>query len=101
MIVRCKDLTYLDDRPVFPRDRACAEAWAKGGIEAEKEERQKWQNKDRQKMNASVAYLRNLREKAEAKRAAMEASGEVEESSSASDRYLFPGALLVLLESFA
>lgn len=85
MIVRCKDLTYLDDRPVFPRDRACAEAWAKGGIEAEKEERQKWQNKDRQKMNASVAYLRNLREKAEAKRAAMEAAGEVEESASASD----------------
>ncbi|XP_020286917.1 uncharacterized protein LOC109856264 [Pseudomyrmex gracilis] len=27
MILKCKDLQYLDDRPVFPRDRACAEAW--------------------------------------------------------------------------
>ena len=84
--MRCKDLTYLDDRPVFPRDRACAEAWMKGGIEAEKEERQKWQNKDRQRMNASVAYLRNLREKAEVKRAALDAADETEESKSASDR---------------
>ncbi|KAK1124203.1 hypothetical protein K0M31_006578 [Melipona bicolor] len=26
MILKCKNLKYLDDRPVFPRDRACAEA---------------------------------------------------------------------------
>jgi len=56
--VRCKELTYLDDRPVFPRDRACAEAWQRGGIEAEKAERAKWQNKERLKIESSMNYLR-------------------------------------------
>jgi len=66
--VRCKELTYLDDRPVFPRDRACAEAWAKGGSEAEKAERVRWQNKDRLKIEEGFSYLRKLRERAEKKR---------------------------------
>ncbi|XP_015766609.1 PREDICTED: dynein assembly factor 1, axonemal-like, partial [Acropora digitifera] len=26
-IIKIKELRYLDDRPVFPRERACAEAW--------------------------------------------------------------------------
>jgi len=47
-------LTYLDDRPVFPRDRACAEAWERGGREAEKEERQKWDNAEHKKIMDSV-----------------------------------------------
>ena len=27
LILVCENLQYLDDRPVFPRDRACAVAW--------------------------------------------------------------------------
>uniref|UniRef100_H2YBX6 Uncharacterized protein n=1 Tax=Ciona savignyi TaxID=51511 RepID=H2YBX6_CIOSA len=68
LIVRLRQLTYLDDRPVFPRDRACAEAWHNGGHEAEKMERQRWVNKERQKIQESVDYLYNIRKDAEAKR---------------------------------
>lgn len=27
MILKCRNLNYLDDRPVFQRDRACTDAW--------------------------------------------------------------------------
>lgn len=49
-----KNLQYLDDRPVFPRDRACAEAWAAGGVEAERAERELWASKERKQIQDSV-----------------------------------------------
>ncbi|CAB1339369.1 unnamed protein product [Coregonus sp. 'balchen'] len=44
MIIRLKQLTYLDDRPVFPKDRACAEAWGTAGPEGERRERESEEN---------------------------------------------------------
>lgn len=57
MILECKSLTYLDSRPVFPRDRACAQAWKSGGFSAEKREHEQWNREERRKIQKSVNSL--------------------------------------------
>ncbi|KAF5284151.1 hypothetical protein FQR65_LT00151 [Abscondita terminalis] len=62
LTLACTQLKYLDDRPVFPRDRACAEAWKRGGIAEEQAERQRWINRENQRIMDSVDDLLRLRD---------------------------------------
>ncbi|CAG0882931.1 unnamed protein product [Cyprideis torosa] len=54
-----KDLRYLDDRPVFEKERACVQAWSEGGIEAENLCRDQWNENEKKKMqDQATAFLK-------------------------------------------
>ena len=60
MILRLKSLTYLDTRPVKEQDRLCAEAWEKGGVDAERKLKEKWAEDRLEATKASVKNLMRL-----------------------------------------
>ena len=75
-------MRYLDDRPVFPKDRACAEAWARGGREEEKAERERWAAADRKKIDDSLESLRKIKVQSEQRRKFYEEKRKQAEASS-------------------
>ncbi|KAF6213384.1 hypothetical protein GE061_011103 [Apolygus lucorum] len=66
MVVECKNLTYLDDRPIFEIDRDAYEAWAVGGDDAEEAARKAHRDKEMKKIRDSVYALINMRDRTRA-----------------------------------
>ena len=59
-IARIRTLKYLDDRPVFPEDRRLAEAWARGGREAEQTERKAINDEKRASERKNMEAFRKM-----------------------------------------
>lgn len=70
LISRLKNLTYLDDRPVFEKERLAVEAWVRGGVDAERDERQRQRDAERAEMHKNFEAMRRLQEEARVKRIA-------------------------------
>ena len=57
LILTCGDLTYLDQRPVKPRDRECAEAWSVGGMAAERALKERWAKAEEDRMHQHIRRM--------------------------------------------
>ncbi|XP_052897726.1 dynein axonemal assembly factor 1 homolog [Anopheles moucheti] len=79
LILECKSLTYLDSRPVFDKDRACAEAWKRGGYEAERKEHLRWVKEEQRKMRRSINATLRLRHRGDGEPELLKTSSDEEE----------------------
>lgn len=78
-IAKVKTLTYLDDRPVFEEDRRHAEAYNRGGIDAERAERDIMRaERDAKQLKQHTDFKNMMRKAREEKRAADEAKAKAQ-----------------------
>jgi len=61
MIAALKGLSYLDDRPVFELERVCAEAWAEGGLDAEREARRRFKEAEAERDRANFEAMLQIK----------------------------------------
>lgn len=87
-IVRCPQLTYLDDRPVFPKERAQADAFFNGwegipaGREAERAARLAFVAAEKEKQNQGIRHLMEIQARARAAAVAGVEGGDPDRSDS-------------------
>lgn len=67
-IIAIKSLTYLDDRPVFDNERLYTEAWAIGGLDAERAERQRQKDAEKEERELNFKALAKMQEDAKKRR---------------------------------
>jgi dynein assembly factor 1 len=60
MVCRLRSLTFLDDMPVFEKERRLAEAWMRGGHEAEHRERAAMAEEQRERDRRNFEALDQL-----------------------------------------
>lgn len=73
IIAKLPELKYLDDRPVFEDDRRYAEAFVRGGLAEEREERTKYKKeKDEKHWRNHDAFNEMIRKAKEEKQKALE-----------------------------
>ncbi|XP_058122395.1 dynein axonemal assembly factor 1 homolog [Anopheles ziemanni] len=78
LILECKTLTYLDSRPVFDKDRACAEAWKRGGYQEELKEHQRWKKEEQRKMRRNINATLRLRHRGDGEPELLKTSSDEE-----------------------
>jgi Tfp pilus assembly protein FimT len=76
---------YLDEKPVFADERRLVNAWAAGGLEAEREEKKKMREEEQAAIQRRLEEFRELQRRAREARGEATASGtEQEENDSES-----------------
>ena len=60
MIAKLKEIRYIDDRPVFDDEKRFALAFAKGGYEEEKKERENYRREQREKEEKRIKDFYNM-----------------------------------------
>lgn len=83
VISRCKLLMHLDDRPVFADERRLVTAWAEGGMEAEKREREVMKKEEEEKVEKRLEEFRAMCKAA--REGGSKSESESEESSEGED----------------
>ncbi|KAJ3320358.1 hypothetical protein HDV06_005389 [Boothiomyces sp. JEL0866] len=68
IVSKIKSLTYLDDRPIFDKERLTTDAWAVGGLEGERLERERIYEEEKKKQEANFEAMRIMQENGRKKR---------------------------------